>query len=77
MRELIKDLLYRNRQERTLGEIEIISRLLELRTEYGLTPQANQAISVEISENARRPLRHPGADGSVRRGGGGEDGPTK
>lgn len=49
LREFIKDLVYRNRQERELGDLKIIEKRLALVTKYNLSPQQIQHIAVEIN----------------------------
>ena len=51
LRELIKDLWYRNRQERKLGDLEIIERQLSLLTHRALAPSTVQAVSVLMVED--------------------------
>ena len=50
LRELIKDLWYRNRQERQRGELEIIQQKLELLTQGNLAAQPVQALAVVVAE---------------------------
>ncbi|MGH9198431.1 MAG: hypothetical protein ACRD1T_22195 [Acidimicrobiia bacterium] len=53
LRELIKDLSYRNRQERERGDIEIIQQRLTLLTQSNLAPQAVQVLAVMVSEDTQ------------------------
>lgn len=45
LREFVKDVRFRNAQERQLGQLEVLDRRLELADKYGLldTPEARAA----------------------------------
>jgi hypothetical protein len=49
LRELIKDLWYRNRQERQRGELEIIQQKINLLTQGNLPTQPVQVLAVVVS----------------------------
>jgi hypothetical protein len=51
LRELIKDLWYRNRQERERGNLEILKERLEIASKYNLPPQYVKILAVTLSEN--------------------------
>jgi len=51
MRELIKDLWYRNRQEQQRGELELLKQRLDLFTDHGLSPQQVFVLAVRILDN--------------------------
>lgn len=60
LRELVKDIWYRNRQERIRGELEIIERYLHLRThkaDIGLPPAAYQPTSPRLVKTVARHVR--------------------
>lgn len=51
LRELIKDLWYRNRQEREQGELELLQRRIEMFSQHGLPPQQVLVLAIEVSDN--------------------------
>jgi hypothetical protein len=53
LRELIKDLWYRNRQERERGDLELVRQRLEICSEYGLPPQQVLVLAVRVTDNQR------------------------
>ena len=54
LRELIKDLCYRNRQEKEQGDLQILKEKLEILTKHGLTPQQVTILAIKISENQEK-----------------------
>jgi dephospho-CoA kinase len=54
LRELIKDLWYRNRQERERGDLDIIRQKIDLLTEMNLSPKPVQILAVSVSEDTQQ-----------------------
>lgn len=50
IRELIKDLCYRNRQEKDRGDLEILEQKLALAAQNNLTPQQLHMLAVQAAE---------------------------
>ena len=50
IRELIKDLCYRNRQQRELADLEILKQKLALAAQYNLTPQQVHVLAMAVIE---------------------------
>ncbi len=51
LRELIKDLWYRNRQERERGDLDIIQQKIRLLTQSSLSPQPVQILAVAVLDD--------------------------
>lgn len=53
-RELIKDVCYRNRQEREKGDLEILQKRLDLISQYNLSPDVVQIITTAAIPDAEQ-----------------------
>ena len=53
LRELIKDLCYRNRQERERGDLDIVRQRIALLTQTNLPPKPVQILAISVSEDAQ------------------------
>jgi hypothetical protein len=53
IRELIKDLCYRNRQEREKGDLDILKRKIELVGSRNLSPKQVQVLSMSVIEDTK------------------------
>lgn len=51
LRELIKDLWYRNRQEKEAGDLEFLKKKIEILGQYSLTPRQISALAIRTSES--------------------------
>lgn len=51
LRELIKDLCYRNQQERQMGELELLKKKLGIASEHNLSPQQIHVLATKSIEH--------------------------